>query len=187
MTPQETNQKRREAASLVAEDKLTDEAIAEKLGIGRATLARWKKSPAFQKRVTTIVEAYADRALRHGIARQDVRLTKLASRYEKLEQIVEERAQDPEVQEVAGGKTGFVVRNVKGIGKGDAYQVVEVFEVDQGVLKEFRAIEEQVAEELGQKVSKHQLTGKDGGPITMQMIDECLGNDGTAGENSEAG
>jgi len=43
---------------------------------------------------------------------------------------------------------------LKGIGKGDDFQVVEVYEVDTGTVKEIRALQQQVAEELGQRVER---------------------------------
>ena len=168
-----------QAAQLVAEDELTDEQIAEKLEISRSTLARWKRNEKFQARVAKIADHFAERALQHGIARKEKRVGVLAEVESKLRTVIAERAVDPELQTVAGGKTGLITKTVKGIGKGDDYQVVEVYEVDTAVLKEIRAIHEQVAEELGQRVKKHEMSGKDGGPITLQMIDECLADPGT--------
>jgi hypothetical protein len=38
-------------------------------------------------------------------------------------------------------------------------------------LRELRAIEEQVAKELGQLVDKRELTGKDGGPLQVATVE----------------
>jgi hypothetical protein len=37
-----------------------------------------------------------------------------------------------------------------------------------------RSIHEQVAKELGQLVEKREVTGKNGGPLTIEMLDEIL-------------
>ena len=66
--------------------------------------------------------------------------------------VIEERAESPDLADVPGGKTGLVTKTLKGIGSGDDFQVVEIYEVDTGTVKEIRALQEQVAEELGQRV-----------------------------------
>jgi transcriptional regulator with XRE-family HTH domain len=177
LTPIENTRKRREAAQLVADDVLTDLEIADKLGISRATLTRWKRSQNFRSQVGRITEAYAERALKHRIARKERRLTVLADIHDKLLEVIDERSEWEEVAHVPGGKTGLITKTLKGIGKGDDFQVVEVYEVDTGTLKEIRAVQEQVAEELGQKVSRHQLTGPGGGPIEVNLNarDKLLG------------
>ena len=43
----EWNQRRLDAARLIAEGRLTGDAIARQLGIGRATLTRWRARPEF--------------------------------------------------------------------------------------------------------------------------------------------
>jgi len=39
---------REEAVALLADDKLSDEEIARRIGVGERTFARWKKEPAFR-------------------------------------------------------------------------------------------------------------------------------------------
>jgi len=161
------SEKREKAAQLVSEDKLTNEEIAEQLGIGKKTLQRWKHNEAFAARVNAISEAFAERALKHGIARRELRVSVLNEVHEKLLTVIEERSKDPELQGIPGGQTGLVTKMLKGIGKGNDFQVVEVYEVDNGTLRELRAVQEQVAEELGQKVTKHEHTGAGGGALVI--------------------
>jgi hypothetical protein len=146
--------KREKAAQLVAEDRLSDEKIAEQVEISKRTLERWKANPGFMARVEEIASAYAKRALRHGIARKERRVTVLNELHEKMLQVISERAESPDLADVPGGRTGLVTKMLKGIGKGDDFQVVEVYEVDTGTVKEIRALQEQVAEELGQKIER---------------------------------
>ena len=47
-----------------------------------------------------------------------------------------------------------MVKTLRGIGRG----AVEVFEVDTGTIRELRAIQQQVAEELGQHVQRISVT-----------------------------
>jgi hypothetical protein len=43
-------------------------------------------------------------------------------------QVIEERGLSPDLASVPGGKTGLVTRTLKGIGKDDDFQVVEVYD-----------------------------------------------------------
>lgn len=70
--------------------------------------------------------------------------------YDKLLQIVEESAVDPMLAGIPGGKTGLIMRNMKGIGKGKEFRLVEQFQADTRLVKELRGVEEQIARELGQ-------------------------------------
>jgi hypothetical protein len=51
--------RRTKAAQLLAEDALTDDQIAEKVGVSRQSLARWKRQPAFAELVSEITERLA--------------------------------------------------------------------------------------------------------------------------------
>ena len=57
-----------------------------------------------------------------------------------------------------GGNTGLLVRQVKGIGKGEDFQVVEEYAVDTGLLRELREHEKQAAIELGEWTEKQDVT-----------------------------
>jgi hypothetical protein len=150
----QTTKKREKAARMVAEDRLFDARIASDLGIAERTLERWKEQVDFQERVQEIVREYATRAMKHGLARVERRLTVLNEVHEKLLRVIAERAEDAELSGVPGGKTGLVVKTLRGIGRG----AVEVFEVDTGTIRELRAIQQQAAEELGQHVQRISVT-----------------------------
>jgi hypothetical protein len=151
---QNDTKKRERAAHLIADDCLSDEKIAEQVEISRSTLARWKSDPGFVTRVEAIASAYAKRVLNRGIARKERRVAVLNELHEKMLQVISERAESSELEGVPGGKTGLITKMLKGIGKGEDFQVVEVYEVDTGTVKEIRALQEQVAEELGQRVER---------------------------------
>ena len=168
------SKKRELAAQMIADDELSNREIAEQLGVVERTIERWCKNQEFKERVAEIAKAYADRVLNKGIARKEKRLEILKNLQSKLEQVISERAADPELASIPGGKTGLVTKQLKGIGKGGDFQVVEVYEVDTATLKEIRAILEQVAEGVGQKVTKHEHTGPDGDPIAVRVKLEQL-------------
>lgn len=177
------------AARLLAEDALSDEQIAAECGVSRTALAKWKKKEVFAARVNAISEQYAERALKHGIARRERRLAILNGLHDKMLQVIEERAVDPEFADIPGGTTGLVTKNLKGIGKGEDFRVVEVYEVDTGTLKEIRGTQEQAAKELGQWVDKQERSHKDPRDMTddeLRTFIAKLKSDPRAAGNSGA-
>lgn len=140
------NKRREQAAQLLAEDRLTSKKIAELCEISEQGLDAWKKRPDFKERIAELTQAYADKALKTGLALRERRIAELWSRHDKFRQIIEERAADPSLVGVPGGNTGMVVRSTKVVGK----QVYESFSTDTRLSKEMRGIEEQIARELGQ-------------------------------------
>jgi hypothetical protein len=153
------------AARLVADDRLTDRAIAQRCAIGVATLERWKQTAEFAERVAAYRAEIAAAELAAGIATRERRVAKMDRRHQLLEQVIEERAADPSLRGVPGGTTGIVVRTYKMLGSGPLARVEEEHAVDTGLLAALLAIEKQAAQELGQWTEKRELTGKDGEPL----------------------
>ncbi|HLJ66616.1 MAG TPA: phBC6A51 family helix-turn-helix protein [Chloroflexota bacterium] len=130
------SQKQEQAAVLVAEDELSDEAIAERVGVSRMTLHRWKRDAAFQRRVTEIVASFGLSLQRFAIARKDKRMAAYQNRWDRMKRLMEARAADPSMEGVPGGKTGLIVRRVKRVGPAsDALEAfaIEAMAVLQGV------------------------------------------------------
>lgn len=161
--------KRRErAARLVAEDELSDIKIAEAVGVYVRSLERWKTHAEFRARVAEYLAEIRAAILAEGIAVRENRVKALNERWDKMHQVITERAEDPELQDIAGGKTGLLVHNVKGVGKGEDFQLIDLYEVDTGLLKELREHEKQSAQEVGQWAEKREVTGKDGEALTVK-------------------
>lgn len=80
--------------------------------------------------------------------------------HQRMLQVIEERALSPDLASVPGGKTGLVTKTLKGIGKGDDFQVVEVYEVDTSTVGKICDLQKQVAEELGQWVRRSEITDR---------------------------
>lgn len=156
--------RREQAALLLAQDELTDVQIAEAVTVSRAQLARWKQHPVFQSRIQEHLAAWKAKVLQKGIAARERRIDALNHRHKLMLQVIAERAVSPDLQEVAGGKTGLIVKQVKPSG-GNYF---EEFAVDTGLLRELRAHEQQTAQELGQWAEKRELTGANGGPLAFQ-------------------
>lgn len=168
------------AATLVAQDELTDEQIAKRLGINRRNLSRWKDSPVFQESVAELVEQFRLATSTLAIADKQQRVAALDDRWQRMRRVITERASfygdlsikqakpataksrsqavsespsDPEWV-APGAGTGLLVHTLRSIGAGDNANVVTEWEVDTGLLKELRGHEEQAAKELGQWTEK---------------------------------
>src|SRR5262249_32874424 len=100
--------KRIRAAQLLAEGVLTDAEIANAVSIHRDTVYEWKKHPTFAPRIEELTRELRDRLRRYAIARKVRRVKELDDRHQRLQQVIDERAADPEMQNVPGGKTGLL-------------------------------------------------------------------------------
>lgn len=149
------NEQKEHAALLVAQDKLSDELIAAELGIDRSTLHRWKVDAAFKKRVVRIVAEIQERVVARGVAERQNRVDALNDRWKRMRRVIEQRAKE-HAGYSGGGDTGLIVKQVKGLGKGDEFQIVEEYAVDTGLLREMREHEKQAAIEVGEWTEKRE-------------------------------
>lgn len=156
-----------EASQLIAEGELTYQAIADKFGVAKSTVFRWTKHPEFAARVNEVIDDFRSEIRRRGLAILERRVESVNDRWRRLQVVVQERANSPEMIDVPGGSSGLLVKSLKGIGGGDDFQVVETYEVDTGLLKSILDLEKQAAQELGQWTERQELTGKDGGPLQI--------------------
>jgi transposase-like protein len=168
------------AAKLVAEGQETYEAIAAKCDTTDVTLWKWRtKVPEFAERVDDIASAYRSRIRSTGLAIMEHRVKVLKDMDAKVGQVFAERAADPEMQNVPGGKTGLMVRTLKGLGEGKQFQIVEEYAIDTPALRERRAIMQQAAQELGQWEKRSELSGMkaridENGVVTVEMFRAML-------------
>jgi flagellar biosynthesis component FlhA len=149
------------AARLLAEDKLSDDQIAEECGISLRCLAKWKKREEFQARIRAIVKAYAVRILATGIARKERRIQVLNDLHDKALEVIEERGKDPAMAKVPGGRTGLLVRGFETVHTKEGTLVsAPTYEADTGLMYEIRKTQQQVAQELGQWTEQHFFQGQ---------------------------
>lgn len=150
--------RRNEAAVKLAENALSDEQIAATIGVSRQALAKWKKHPEFQARVAEHVESYRRAVLTSGIADRVKRVQALDDRWNRMKTVIEERAESKEMERVPGGRTGLLVHQIKAVGRGEDFQLIDLYVVDDGLLAEMRATEKQAAIEAGQWEEKRDIT-----------------------------
>ena len=194
--PRKNRQERWErAALLVAEDQLTEEQIAGDCGVDRKTLYRWRQLAAFHAAVEEHRREWREQLKAKGLADRQNRIDALNDRWGRLRRVIDARADLH--KDAPGGDTGLLVRQVKlvkvynveaeppeegeerdGETLFSAKRSVEVSEyaVDTSLLKELREHEKQAAQELGEWTEKKELSGKDGGPISVALIDQVLKN-----------
>jgi hypothetical protein len=175
------NPRREQGAQMVAEDRHPDWKIAKLLDISESALTKWKKDKAFAARVAEIAQILSDRSMKYALARRERRIQVLSDAHERILTVIDERGADETMAAAAGWKTGILVRTFKSIGSGDSAYKVEEYAVDVPLLRELRAIQEQIARELGQWTEKREVSGLDGGPIALKMdreelIAKLLGN-----------
>jgi hypothetical protein len=147
------------AAQLVAEDALTNEQIAERCGVTRQALDKWKRHPEFSARVAAILEQTRAALLARGITAKQNRLDGYDDLYQRLHTLIEQRAADPELQDVPGGATGLLIHRERVIGSGDNARAIDEYEYDAAVPAEMRALAKQAAQELGEWTERQEHSG----------------------------
>lgn len=153
---------RDEAAELLAADVLSDRQIAEQVGVSRKSIHDWKQVPEFAAKVQEHAQKLIQRAREYGISSVLNRVALADQLRAGLVQTVMERAKDPEVASAPGGRTGLVVKQLKMIGFGENAEQVEQYSVDVAVIREIRALHQDVAKELGQLIDKVAPVSPDG-------------------------
>jgi transposase-like protein len=166
LAPFEWTEKREQAAVLLAEDELTVKEVAEKVGISVRQLFAWKANPAFKARIDEVVKEFGAMAGRYAVGRVARRMQSYNATVHGIQRVIAERAADPSMAGVPGGQTGMLVRQIKGIGQGDAFREVHEYSVDTALLKELRDTLRQAAVESGQWTEKKDVTSG-GEPLTL--------------------
>jgi DNA-binding CsgD family transcriptional regulator len=151
--------KRDEAAALVAAGELEDEQIAAKLGIARSTLANWKRRDDFKAAVESIVETFREKAQSSGIAVLANRIAGYQDLWDRMLKIVTDRAADPTMEKVPGAGSGLLVRDFKFKKIGNEAKAVPIYRFDAALVSELRETAKQTAQELGQWMERHDLSG----------------------------
>lgn len=169
---------RERAAALLAEDRLSDEQIAELIGVKRQTMALWKNRPEFKGRIADIVEKTRLVVEAEGIANKVNRVAVLNDMWHRQQAVIAARAE--EHAHIPGGATGLLVRTVnlaKVYAVGDPEDetatptketiLVEEYAVDTGLLKEMRETAKQAAIELRQWTEQKEETQRIGGSVEV--------------------
>lgn len=171
---------RTKAAELLADGALSEEQVAAQVGVIRKTLYNWRQIPEFNARVAARRAAQRAAIEAKGIADKQNRIAFLNERHVALRQVVRERGEDESIAHIPGATTGYVVRTFKTIGVGPHAQTIEEHGIDTGLLKEFRAHEQQAAQELGEWVEKKDTTLDATDKFIAAMMEWGTGGDGDA-------
>ena len=146
------------AARLAYDGNLTDEQIAVRVERNRATLNRWKQSDIYKRETARLAEIARTQNANVLLRSRDYRLEKLQNRHDKLLQVIAERAEYLELQNVPGGKTGALVLEPRTV----AGRPVVVAKFDAALFREIRDLERQAAEECGQYGEASEDAGRRG-------------------------
>jgi predicted DNA-binding protein (UPF0251 family) len=152
--------KQLEAAALVAVDELTNEEIAERVGVARRTLDRWKLLDHFDAAVQRAIERMDRDALRFAVARRDKRLQTINDLFNKGLSVIDARSQEyADDSDAIGGVTGLIIKDRKGVGAGAAAEVIDVYGVDTALISELRGLMDDAAREVGGRTQNVNLSG----------------------------
>lgn len=132
---------RERAALLLADDKLTDQQIADDIGVSRRCITKWKAHPEFEARRKKYVEddrkraeARRKRIMESGFALIENRVELTNRLIEAQVQIIDERAARVEMQDpkkIPGGRTGLITLQFRGMV--DGKPIIEQF-ADTGLV-----------------------------------------------------
>lgn len=159
-----------DAARLLAEDRLEEREICARVGIHTSTLWHWKQDADFNRLVDQLVRARMKHAFEMGLSRRERRIEDLKTLHDKLFTVIQKRSEDANTRRLPGGETGLVALSVKGVGSGENFTVVPVAEVDTGTINAILDVQERIADELGQKIKRMEMTGPDGAPLNFGTI-----------------
>jgi predicted DNA-binding protein (UPF0251 family) len=160
--------KQLQAVQLLALDDLSDEQIAEQVGVRARTLYRWKHEPAVQAAISDAKQVIADAIRLEGIANKQNRITAQVERWNALEQIRQARAVDEQLTRFPGGETGFVTAELKLVkvidetsddGTNVSYREFWVHGFDASLWNAYLSVEKMTAQETGQWEDKLNVNG----------------------------
>lgn len=174
---------RTRAALLLAEDSLSDEGIANTVGVSAVTLWRWKQHPEFTARIAEHVEALDRAVSRYRIAKRRERVRILDQQQSRLLELQDARAVKY-ADDVPGGETGLMIPQVKIGGGGPDGPVVVTEWVRDDVSPEIRALQKQAAMELGQWSEKSSVDHS--GSIRREIVVVLEGDTGSVDVTSSA-
>lgn len=126
--------------------------------------SRLSKNVNVGQRIDELQEKIAEKTIKSVVKLADLelavrlnRVNALEYRWQKIQQVIEERAADPSMAKIPGGKTGLLVRQIKVVGHGAGMRIVPEYVFDAGLMREARAHEEQAAKEVGQLVERRDM------------------------------
>lgn len=158
---------------MLAEDAVSDEAIAAEVGINRATLVLWKRHSDFQARVAHHLDVQRAAIEAKGIADRRNRVARLNADWLAMQQLRDARkaagkARLPTLpaHSEPGIDTGLVVRQEKPTQFGTVIELA----FDRALLAEMRDHEKQAAMELGEWQEKTEVTSVGTQIVSIEVV-----------------
>jgi transposase-like protein len=169
----ELNAPAEKAAQLIVAGDLTLEEISREVGISSRSLRTWRKDPTFTERIVEIRKEYQDAVRAKGIAVREHRIESYNRRCELLQRLIEARAADPQMFRVPGGDTGLVVvtkwERIPSDIEDEPPTLLPVHAFDAALFREWRELEKQAAQDLGQWTTKSEVSGAGGGALSVSL------------------
>lgn len=103
------------------------------------------------------------------------RAQKLVHLWNKLLTVVFERARDPQMQDVPGGRTGMMTLTYRTVTDGETKRVVKETRVDTALVDQLQGLLEQTARELGQLYEHRTLTETETAPALREGAPDLSG------------
>lgn len=172
--------KEQQAAIAIAEGNLTLPQIANMTRIPNHELRALLTSPTFQSLVHEYQAAFRAEIELLGATNRIHRIQRIRHRLAQLDRIVAERASaasqppipdptlpdanglaqfhDPEALTVPGASTGLFTRTLKSVGTGLQQRIFPEYTLDTELIKAIERTEDKLAEEMGQRTQKQELT-----------------------------
>lgn len=154
----------------------TQTKIAEELGIDRTTLRRWMTLPAWKAQYATWLEEVTTELRTNSINSKIYRAQKRSDRYDAHETVITTRRKrfqaDDEPEYVSGYYKKVKVTTVT---KDGAVTTIEKPEYDRDIVQAMQADEAAAAREFDPPVQKHEHSGVNGAPISMQVDINLIG------------
>ena len=109
----------------------------------KQSAARLLRNANIRSRVTQIQAELSAGTIALEISSRNARVRALQVRWDRMRQVIEQRAASPDFAKVPGGTTGLLCRDPR-------CKDTPVYKIDTGLLAELRAHEQQAAQELSQ-------------------------------------
>jgi len=132
-----------------------------------------RRNHSISFRIDELQNQVVAQVVKQEITERNARVSALQDRWQRMRRIIDERAAEPIMATVAGGRTGLLAHTKKAIGA----EVYDLFEIDVAMLREMRGIEQQAAQEMGQWQERSQVAQVWDGrleSLTPQQRDQVL-------------
>lgn len=142
-----TLEKKRELVLADLVNGMTQAQVAAKYSVHPTSVHRFAER--YSDKLTELSLAVEARVEDYAIASKVNRIAALQDRWDRMKALLDARAKDSRYSDEPGYDTGLMIHQLKAVGRGEDFQLVNLYVTDAQLLAEMRATERAVAEELG--------------------------------------